>query len=96
MPNGGNAKYRESVLRRHGQAGLDELRRKWAAKRRTRRYKDKFQEQYGRFPDGPDDMKDLRRMMRGHPWGCQCFECLWEPEVREEFKPRVCGSHYDR
>lgn len=95
MPNGGNAKYRESVLRRHGQAGLDELRRKWAKSRKRMRYQRKFERIYGRPVSTDIDRRIVRQMMRGCPPACTCFDCQYEPDVREEFRPRVCGANYN-
>lgn len=70
-------------------AQADADRAKLAAKKRKQRFKRYFEREYGRLPDGPDDERDLRRMMRGHPCGCACFDCLWEPDASEQIQPRM-------
>lgn len=96
MPSKHKSSWRERCKSKATPAELKEILAKEAGKRRRARTRKYFAREYGRVPSGPDDERDVRRMMRGHPAGCPCFDCLFEPEVREEFKPRVCGAHYDR
>lgn len=84
--------WRERAKAKATPAQLAVLRAKEAAKRRRARFRTYFYREYGRFPEGADDAKDVRRMMRGHPCGCLCYSCLWEPEVVEEREPFVSRS----
>jgi hypothetical protein len=84
-----NAEYRERTLRKHGQKALDELRARWAAKRRRVRYQRKFAAVYGRPPTSDADHRIVRKMLRGHPITCVCFDCTWGPEECGEPGPRV-------
>lgn len=88
-----DAAFRARIVRQRGQKALDEMRARWAAKRRRRRYERKFEREYGRMPDGPDDAKDVRRLMRGCPAGCPCYDCAFDTvdEVRSPRVARVFG-----
>lgn len=73
-------------------AELEVDRARLTEKKRRQRYRRYFERDYGRAPEGADDEKDVRRMMRGHPWGCCCYSCLWEPDAADERAPRVARS----
>lgn len=70
-------------------AQLVVIRAQEAAKRRKARHRAYFLREYGRLPEGPDDEKDVRRMMRGCPAGCRCYDCLFGPEECGPVPPRV-------
>lgn len=84
--------WRERAKKKATPTQLAVLRAKEAAKRRRARFRTYFKNEYGRFPEGADDMRDVRRMMRGHPCACPCFDCLFEPDFLEERQPKLAKS----
>jgi len=92
MPTKHKQSWRERAKAKATPAQLAVLRAKEAAKRRRQRFRTYFYREFGRFPEGPDDAKDVRRMMRGHPCQCLCFDCLYEPEVLEDRGPTPARS----
>lgn len=86
----GKSTYAQRVARQNRMtpAELEADKAKRAAKKRRQRFRHYFEREYGRVPSGPDDERDMRRMMRGHPWGCTCVDCGWDTG-EEAYQPRV-------
>ena len=79
MP-GMNARIRANVLAKLGQAGLDAYRLRLAKKKQAKRYFKKHIALHGHPPTSRDELRAMRKYMRGHPMNCLCADCLWEPE----------------
>ena len=79
MP-GTNSRIRLNVLMKYGQAGLDAYRLRQAKKRQRMRYVKRFREKNGHPPTSRDELRAMRKYMRGHPMSCCCFDCTYEPE----------------
>lgn len=79
MP-GTNSRIRQNVLMKYGQAGLDAYRLRQAKKRQRMRYVKKFRAEHGHPPTTRDELRAMRKYMRGHPMSCECYSCLFDPE----------------
>ena len=79
MP-GTNAQIRANIRAKSGEAGLIAYRLKLANKRKRNRYSKRFALANGHPPTSRDELRALRKYMRGHPMSCLCFDCTFEPE----------------
>lgn len=90
MP-GMNSTIRANVLAKLGQAGLDAYRLRLAKKKQAKRYAKKHVALYGHPPTSRDELRAMRKYMRGHPMSCLCVDCLFEEaDFPEPFRARIC------